>query len=119
MRSMKHTKIAIALLTCALVAAQSSTAQISPSYRVTHTYTLGGDGSWDYVVPDPANHRLFIARQNRVMVVDEDSGTLLGEVTGIQGAHGTAVAQKTGHGFATSGNDQSVVMFDLKTFAVL
>jgi len=94
-------------------------AQPSPSYRVTHTYTLGGDGSWDYIVPDPPNHRLFIARQNRVMVVDEDSGTLLGEVTGIQGAHGTAVAETTGHGFATSGNDQSVVMFDLKTFKVL
>jgi DNA-binding beta-propeller fold protein YncE len=53
------------------------------------------------------------------MVVDENTGTLLGEVTGIQGAHGTAVAEATGHGFATSGNDQSVVMFDLKTFKVL
>src|SRR5580765_5015251 len=94
-------------------------AQSQSSYHVTHTYTLGGDGSWDYVVPDPSNHRLFIARQNRVMVVDEDRGTLLGEVTGIQGAHGTALADGTGHGFATSGNDQSVVMFDLKTFKVL
>ena len=94
-------------------------AQSSSPYHVTHTYTLGGEGSWDYVVPDPPNHRLFIARQNRVMVVDEDSGKLLGEVTGIHGAHGTAVAESTGHGFATSGNDQSVVMFDLKTFQAL
>jgi DNA-binding beta-propeller fold protein YncE len=93
--------------------------QASSSYRVTHTYMLGGDGSWDYVVPDPPNHRVFIARQNRVMVIDEDNGTLLGEVTGIQGAHGTAVAQNTGHGFATSGMDRSVVMFDLKTFKTL
>src|SRR6266849_5119778 len=94
-------------------------AQSQSSYHVTHTFTLGGDGSWDYIVPDPPNHRLFIARQNRLMVVDENSGTLLGEVTGIQGAHGTALAPATGHGFATSGNDQSVVMFDLKTFKVL
>jgi DNA-binding beta-propeller fold protein YncE len=94
-------------------------AQPAPAYHVTHTYPLGGDGSWDYVVPDPPNHRLFIARQTRVMVVDEDEGTLLGEVTGIQGAHGTAVAESTGHGFATSGSDQSVVMFDLKTYRVL
>jgi DNA-binding beta-propeller fold protein YncE len=94
-------------------------AQSSSSYRVTHTYTLGGEGSWDYIVPDPPNHRLFIARQNRVMVVDEDHGTLLGEVMGINGAHGTALAEGTGHGFATSGSDQSVVMFDLKTFKVL
>src|SRR6059058_1936273 len=102
-----------------MAAATPLVGQTSSSYRITHTYTLGGDGGWDYVVPDPPNHRLFIARQNRVMVVDEDTGKLLGEVTGIQGAHGTAIAGSTGHGFATSGNDQSVVMFDLKSFKVL
>ena len=94
-------------------------AQPISSYHITHTYTLGGDGGWDYIVPDPPNHRLFIGRQNRVMVVNEDSGTLLGEVTGIQGAHGTAVADGTGHGFATSGNDQSVLMFDLNSYKML
>ena len=94
-------------------------AQPPATYRITQTYALGGDGGWDYIVPDPPNHRLFIARQNRVMVVDENTGTLLGEVTGIKGAHGTAIVAATGHGFATSGNDESVVMFDLKTFKVL
>jgi len=103
----------LVMLTVALVGAQAG------SYRITRTYQLGGDGSWDYVVPDPPNHRLFIARQNRVMVIDEDSGKLLGEVTGINGAHGTAIAASSGHGFATSGNDRSVVMFDLKTFKAL
>jgi len=53
------------------------------------------------------------------MVVDENSGKLLGEVTGIKGAHGVAVAERNGHGFATAGNDASVAMFDLKTFKVL
>jgi DNA-binding beta-propeller fold protein YncE len=90
-----------------------------PSYRITQTYTLGGEGRWDYVVPDPPNHRLFIARENRVMVVDQNDGKLLGEVTGIQGAHGTALAEGTGRGFATSGNDGSVLMFDAKSFKVL
>jgi len=111
---MRRTAFALALAASALLLAQPSA-----SYRITHTYPLGGDGSWDYVVPDPPHHRVFIARQNRVMVVDEDSGKLLGEVTGIQGAHGTAVAESSGRGFATSGNDQSVVMFDLKTYQVL
>ena len=102
-----------------LAAMMSLLAQSGSSYRVTHTYILGGEGSWDYIVPDPPSHRLFIARQNRVMVVDEENGALLGEVTGINGAHGTAIAESSGHGFATSGNDQSVVMFDLKTFKAL
>ena len=97
----------------------SAFAQSAPVYRVTHTYVLGGDGGWDYVVPDPPEHRVFIGRTNRVMVVDEDSGKLLGEVMGINGAHGTAIATGTGHGFATSGNDQSVVMFDVKTLKAL
>ncbi len=94
-------------------------AQAPSSYKVTHTYSLGGEGGWDYVVPDPPNHRLYIARHNRVMVVDEESGKLLGEVTGINGAHGAAVSAATGHGFATAGEDKSVLMFDLKTFKVL
>src|SRR5215472_7636394 len=88
-------------------------------YRITQTYVLGGEGRWDYVVPDPEKHRVFIARQNRVIVVDQDSGKLLGEVTGIHGAHGTAVANGAGHGFATSGDDGAVVMFDLGSFKTL
>src|SRR5438552_673083 len=78
---MLNSAIVVTLATVTSLLAQSSS-----SYRVTHTYSLGGDGGWDYIVPDPLNHRLFIARQNRIMVVDEDSGALLGEVTGIQGA---------------------------------
>lgn len=103
----------------ALAFSQALPAQTTASYRVTHTYPLGGTGSWDYLVPDPAAHRVYIGRSDRVMVVDETTGALVGEVTGIHGAHGTAIAAKTGHGFATSGNDSSVVMFDLHTFKVL
>jgi outer membrane protein assembly factor BamB len=115
---MRTIAIAALGLISSLVAQPPSTGASEP-YRVTHTYTLGGDGSWDYVVPDPPSHRIFIGRQDRVMVVDETSGTLLGEVTGINGAHGTAIASGSGHGFATSGRDQSVVMFDLTTLKPL
>jgi DNA-binding beta-propeller fold protein YncE len=91
----------------------------SGSYHVLQTFTLGGDGGWDYIVPQPSQHRVFVGRTNRVMVIDENSGKLIGEVIGIKGAHGTAIAEASGHGFATSGNDQSVVMFDLATFKEL
>ena len=84
---MRSIALAMTLASGAVLLAQPS------SYTITKTYTLGGEGRWDYVVPDPPNHRLFIARQTRVMVVDEDHGTLLGEVNEIHGAHGTAVAE--------------------------
>ena len=88
-------------------------------YQITHTFVLGGDGRWDYVIPDPPHHRVFIARQNRVMVVDAQDGKLLGEIADIHGAHGVALAETSHHGFATSGNDSSVVMFDPATFKIL
>ena len=94
-------------------------AQSRLSYHVTHTYDLGGDGGWDYIVPSHDEHRVYVGRTNRVMVVDENDGRLLGEVNGIKGAHGTAIALSSGHGFATSGNDQSIVMFDLKSLKEL
>ncbi|HZI21294.1 MAG TPA: hypothetical protein VFD76_02220 [Gemmatimonadales bacterium] len=90
-----------------------------PSYHVARHLTLGGDGGWDYVAFDTVGQRLFIARQDRVMVVDPASGHLLTEIPGLQGAHGVAFSYETGHGFATSGRDSSVVMFDLQTLKVL
>jgi YVTN family beta-propeller protein len=53
------------------------------------------------------------------MVVDLGTGKLLGEIPGINGAHGVALAYPDGHGFATGGRDSSVTMFDLKTLKVL
>ncbi len=110
---MRRLAIVIGLFATLPLLAQSS------GYRVLQTFNLGGDGAWDYVVPEPAQHRIFVGRTNRVMVIDENNGKLLGEVTGINGAHGTAIAGTSGHGFATSGNDQTVVMFDSKTFKEL
>ncbi len=100
--------VAIALF---VVGIPALLAQAPSPYHITHTYTVGGDGGWDYVIPDPPQHRIFIGRSNRVMVVDENDGKLLGEVAPVDGAHGVAVVEKSGHGFATSGNDGSVVMF--------
>src|SRR5258706_2198870 len=107
-----------ALLPVVMVcAAQNLPAQAH--YQITHTFVLGGDGRWDYVIPDPPHHRVFIARQNRVMVVDAQDGKLVGEIADIHGAHGVALAETSHHGFATSGNDSSVVMFDPTTFKIL
>ena len=105
---MLRSAIALALLTIPAVS--------GAQYKISHHFVVGGDGGWDYVVPDSTHHRLFIGRQDRVMVVEEMTGKLVGEVKGIHGAHGTAIDEATGHGFATSGDDSSIVMFDLKTF---
>lgn len=91
----------------------------SQSYHIARRYTLGGNGGWDYLALDTVSHRLFIAHQDRVIVVDPDSGKVLGEIPGLNPAHGVAFAYEAGHGFATSGADSTVTMFDLKSLRVL
>ena len=102
-----------ALLCCFAATAQAQT------YHVAQTLTLGGDGGWDYLALDTQGNRLFIARQDRVMVVNPETGALLGQIMGLHRAHGIAFDYASGHGFATSGADSTVTMFDLKTLQVL
>ena len=89
------------------------------SYHVARMFKLGGDGSWDYLALDTVRHRLFIAREDRFMVVDPATGESVGEIPGMHRAHGVAFAYDAGHGFATSGADSTVTMFDLQTLKVL
>ena len=110
-RSILPLSVSLSLCAAPALAAQS--------YTITHTYNVGGDGGWDYVIPDAPNHRLFIARQNRLMVIDMNSGRLIAEVTGVNGAHGTALVSDIGRGFATSGRDSSILMFDSKSYKSL
>jgi YVTN family beta-propeller protein len=90
----------------------------SAGYQVGSTWTLGGEDGWDLLTVDSAAHRLYIARTSRAMVVDTDTGALIGEIIG-NGVHGIAVSPATNRGFVTNGNDQTVTIFDLKTLAIL
>ncbi len=88
-------------------------------YHVVASYVVGGEGGWDYVSLDSVGHRIFVTRGDRVMVLDQKDGHLLGEIPGLQRGHGVAFSYRTGHGFATSGSDSTVIMFDLVTLKVL
>jgi DNA-binding beta-propeller fold protein YncE len=92
---------------------------IAQTYHVEHTFKLGGDGFWDYLALDPASNRLFVGRNDRVMVIDPAAGKLLGEVPGLNRAHGVAFDEASGRGFATSGGDGTVVIFNLKNLSVI
>jgi YVTN family beta-propeller protein len=48
-------------------------------------------------------------------VVDVDKGTLVGNIDGLKGVHGIALAPDLGRGFTTNGGDQTSTIVDLKT----
>jgi DNA-binding beta-propeller fold protein YncE len=109
---MKKVALLLLLLLGTLATALAADA---PGYHVLNRYRLGGEGGWDYLTFDGANHRLFIARATRVMVVDTDSGKLLGEIPNTPGVHGVALVYDLGRGFISNGGDGTVTVFDLKT----
>jgi DNA-binding beta-propeller fold protein YncE len=86
---------------------------------LTKTIALDGDGSWDYLVADSAARRLYVTHASEVVVLDIDSGAVLGRVTGLEGVHGVAIDASSGRGFASNGRTDSIVVFDLQTLAVI
>jgi hypothetical protein len=74
-----------------LLATLAFAAAGAANYKVVKTWKLGGDGGWDYLTSDSEGHRLFIARATRVMVVDTESGKLVGEIPDTMGVHGVAL----------------------------
>jgi DNA-binding beta-propeller fold protein YncE len=53
------------------------------------------------------------------MVVDADSGAVVGDIPNTNGVHGIAIAADFDKGFVTDGRDATVTIFDLKTLKVL
>ena len=100
-------------------AQQPSTVPSASGYRLAATWKPGGEGGWDYLTFDPEAHRLYVTRTDRVQVIDGDKGTLVGEVPGLDGGHGVALAPEFSRGFATSGKSGTVIVFDLKTLKAI
>ncbi|HZV65846.1 MAG TPA: hypothetical protein VFG03_13155 [Telluria sp.] len=99
-----------------LAAAQGAPA--ASSYAVQARWDLGAASRWDYLDIDPARHRLYLTRGERVQVLDLASGKEVGEVPATAGVHGVAFAQDLKWGFTSNGRANSVTAFDLDTLQV-
>lgn len=85
-------------------------------YAITKTIALGGADRWDYLHYDQASHRLYVAHDTEVTVVDGRSGKEIGHIKGLAAAQGVAVLKSSGEGFVASGEQAGVVPFNLKNF---
>ena len=101
------------LLACCLLSTLSLAA--SPNLRVIKTFKLGGEGGWDYLTLDPASRRLYISRSTHVIVIDADSGDLVGDIPDTPGVHGIAIAPEFKRGFVSNGKEGTVTIFDLNS----
>ncbi len=109
-----------ALLALFVLVFASALLNAGPSgYHVTKKIVLGGEGGWDYLTVDSKARRVYISRGTHVMVVDADSGAVVGDIPNTNGVHGIAIAADFDKGFVTDGRDATVTIFDVKTLKVL
>jgi DNA-binding beta-propeller fold protein YncE len=89
-------------------------------FHLSARYPIGGDTSrWDYLTVDSTTGYLYAAHFTKFEVLDAATGKKVGEIAPANRAHGVAIVPALHRGFATSGNDNAVIMFDSKTLEVL
>jgi hypothetical protein len=88
-------------------------------YQVIKRIPIPGDSGWDYITADTEGRRLYVPHGTEVVVLDLDSGRVVGSITGQRGVHGVAIVREFGHGFISATDPGSVTTFDLKTLAVV
>ena len=93
--------------------------QTQSGFHVVQKVMLGGDGGWDFITLDEHGNRLFISRSSHVMIVETDSGKVVGDIPNTIGVHGIALVPEVGKGFTSNGRDSSVTIFDLQSLKTL
>jgi YVTN family beta-propeller protein len=86
-------------------------------YAVVDKWKIGGEGGWDYLTDDAANHLLYVTHGTRVEVIDTATGKAAGAITDLMGAHGVALNPDGKYGYVSDGRANTVVVFDRATFA--
>ena len=114
---MKNIIKALVFSTIFLAASAALTAQTG--YHLVNKIEVGGEGGWDYLIADADAHRLYVSHATKVVVIDTEANKVVGEISGLNGVHGIAFAEKLGKGFISNGRDNSVTVFDLKTLKTL
>jgi YVTN family beta-propeller protein len=97
----------LALLACLLPVC----AQADGAFAPPRVVKLGPPERFQYVVFDPASHRVFVAHGSEVTVVDTGKLSVAGHATGLSSAHGIALVPG-GHLYADSGRAANVTVFD-------
>jgi len=87
-------------------------------YKQLAEITIGADGGWDYLAVDSAAGRLYVSHATKVVVIDMEKNTVVGEIAPAPGVHGIALAPELGRAFVSNGRENSASIVDLKTLQI-
>jgi DNA-binding beta-propeller fold protein YncE len=105
------------VLAIALAPAVARQSAADGPYHYLKTIKIGGEEAGDYGRVDAAGRRLYWSHGNKVVVIDIDKDTVVGEIADTPGVHGIAIARELGLVFTTNGGENKASIVDLKTYA--
>ncbi|MGH8145580.1 MAG: YncE family protein [Rhodanobacteraceae bacterium] len=111
---MKRSTIALCLVLMPAFALAAS----GSGWKVVQHVPLSGSGFWDYLTLDQAAQRLYVTHSDRVIVLDARDNKRVGEIDGLSGVHGVALADDLHRGFISNGHANTVTVFDPATLKV-
>jgi YVTN family beta-propeller protein len=79
----------------------------------------GGGEYFDYITVDADARRAYLSHGTEVVVVNAETGAVVGKIAGMKRNHGVALVPELGRGFISDGDAAQVVMFDLQTLKTI
>src|SRR5579864_7491158 len=72
----------LALRSLAFLLLCASALLAADAYHVIKKIPIPGDGGWDYVAADSEGRRLYVSHNTEIVVLDLDSGAIVGKISG-------------------------------------
>jgi YVTN family beta-propeller protein len=119
MKTGRSLKLFACLIALVAVGVASVGSRAAAGYHVAKTYKLGGEGGWDYLFVDSNARRVYLSRSTHVMVVDADTGAVIGDIPDTPGVHGIAIVSDLNKGYTSNGRAGSVTVFDTKSLKTI
>src|SRR5512137_2668541 len=117
MKTLRPT-LCLMLLAAGLPGLQATLPAAEGPYKPLAEIKVGGEGGWDYLAVDAAARRLYVSHATKVVVIDLDKNTVVGEIAPAPGVHGIAIAPELGRVFVSNGRDNTASIIDPKTLQI-
>ena len=101
------------------VSAVAMTTPVAGGYRLLQTIPVAGDDGWDHPTVDSAARRLYVTHGTHVVVIDVDSGKLVGKINNTPGVHFTVIDPELDRGFISNGGAARLTIFNTNTLETI
>src|SRR5437660_8432810 len=88
-------------------------------YKFQTEIPIGGEGGWDILTIDSEAGRLYLSHATKVVVVDLDHNTVVGEIGDMPGVHAFMPVPELQRGFSSNGKESKSSVVDLTTLKTL